>query len=130
MSDSLNKNKIAKIENANRIDHLINVVDNYTRTQRHLEQYSNIGDPGNREHARKIQDERKKEINDLKNIIAYGDKRSEDKIDSELINLQKNYIYSEGYLEHNKDHMPEEDMKNLKEKQENRREKINELKFK
>ncbi|MFU0825004.1 hypothetical protein [Clostridium sp.] len=132
MSDAVNKNKkdISEIENAHRVDQLINVVDNYTRTQRHLEQYSHIGDPDNRDRAREIQKEREKEIKTLKNIIAYGDSKQGDPVTNELHNLEKNYAYAEGYLEHNNDHMPKEDIENLKEKQENRREKMNELKFK
>lgn len=132
MSDSVNKKKkdVAEIENEHRIDQLVDVVEKHTRTERHLEQYSNIGNPENREHAREIQKKREEEINTLKNIIAYGDDKSQDTVTDELDNLEKNYIYAEGYLEHNDEHMPKEDMKNLKEKQENRREKMRELKFK
>lgn len=131
MSDAVNNKKknIAQVENEHRVEQLVNVVDNYTRTERHLEQYSNIGDPDNRDHAREIQKEREEEINTLKNIIAYGDDKSKDKGNAELQNLKKNYSYAEGYLEHNKDHMPQEDIQNLKEKQENRKEKIEELRF-
>ncbi|QGU94839.1 hypothetical protein GOM49_06770 [Clostridium bovifaecis] len=132
MSDSVNKQKkdVSEIENEHRIDQLVDVVEKHTRTERHLEQYSNIGNSENREHAREIQKEREEEINTLKNIIAYGDDKLQDTVADELDNLEKNYIYSEGYLEHNAEHMPKEDMKNLKEKQENRREKMRELKFK
>jgi len=28
-----------------KVDNLINIVENHTRTERHLEQYSDIGDP-------------------------------------------------------------------------------------
>ena len=35
------------------IDNLINVVENHTRTQRHLEQYSEIGNPKNKQNARR-----------------------------------------------------------------------------
>ena len=38
------------------LDNLINLVENHTRTKRHLEQYSHIGNPENKENARKIQD--------------------------------------------------------------------------
>ena len=38
------------------IDNLINLVENHTRTERHLEQYSDIGNKENKEHARDIQD--------------------------------------------------------------------------
>lgn len=132
MSDAVNdkKRSIGQIKNENRVDQLINVMDNYTRTERHLEQYSNIGNPENKEHAREVQREREEEINSLKNIIAYGDDKTQNPVTRELDNLEKNYIYAEGYLEHNANHMPKEDIENLKEKQENRREKMKELKFK
>lgn len=124
------KNKVDKIENKHRVEQLVNVVDNYTRTQRHLEQYSNIGNPKNVDHARRIQNEREKEINNLTNKLAYGTGTVDNPVSDELDNLQKNYKYAEGYLEHNADHMPKDDIENLKEKQKNRREKIDELKFK
>lgn len=124
------RNKTDSAENKHRVEQLVNVVDNYTRTQRHLEQYSNIGDPENVEHARRIQKERQEEMNNLTNKLANGTGRIENAVSEELKNLQKNYTYAEGYLEHNADHMPKEDIENLKENQENRKEKINELKFK
>jgi hypothetical protein len=124
------KNRSNSLENKNKVEELINVVDNYTRTQRHLEQYSDIGDPKNVEHARKIQNVREEEINNLTNKISYGNGRTDTTVNDEINNLEKNYMYAEGYLDHNAEHMPKEDFKNLKEKQENREEKINELKFK
>lgn len=44
------------------LDNLINIVENHTRTERHLEQYSHIGNPENKENARKIQDIREEQI--------------------------------------------------------------------
>lgn len=124
------RNKTDSVENKHRVEQLVNVVDNYTRTQRHLEQYSNIGDQENVEHARRIQKERREEMNNLTNKLANGTGKIDNAVSEELKNLQKNYTYAEGYLEHNADHMAKEDIENLKENQENRKEKINELKFK
>ena len=45
------------------LDNLINLVENHTRTKRHLEQYSHIGNPENKENARKIQEIREEQIN-------------------------------------------------------------------
>ena len=39
-----------------KVDNLINIVENHTRTERHLEQYSDIGDPEYKEQARNKQD--------------------------------------------------------------------------
>ena len=38
------------------LDNLINLVENLTRTERHLEQYSHIGSKENKDNARKIQE--------------------------------------------------------------------------
>ena len=52
------------------IDNLINLVENHTRTERHLEQYSNIGNKDNKKHAREIQDVREEQIENLKNKLC------------------------------------------------------------
>ena len=48
------------------LDNLVNLVENHTRSERHLEQYSHIGDLDNKQHARKVQDIRENEIDNLK----------------------------------------------------------------
>ncbi len=58
-----------------------------------------------------------------------NNEKSDKIINEELKNIEKNYVYAEGYLNNNASRMPKEDIKNLNEKQENRKEKINELKF-
>lgn len=58
-----------------------------------------------------------------------NNEKSDKTINEELKNIEKNYVYSEGYLNNNASRMPKEDIENLNEKQENRKEKINELKF-
>ena len=51
------------IKKDRQLENLENLVENHTRTQRHLEQYSEIGDPENKENARKIQKIREEQIN-------------------------------------------------------------------
>lgn len=58
------------------LDNLINLVENHTRTKRHLEQYSDIGNPQNKENARKVQDIRENQIEDLKDKIKGSDKQT------------------------------------------------------
>lgn len=58
-----------------------------------------------------------------------NNEKSDKTINEELKNIEKNYVYAEGYLNNNASRMPKEDIENLNEKQENRKEKINELKF-
>ena len=102
------------------LDNLINVVENHTRTERHLEQYSHIGDPELKEKAREKQHVREKEINELKNQIIGNDKYMPTK-QEQIENLKENYIFGKGYIESNRDHMKKEDLQNLEKRQENRK---------
>lgn len=112
-------------ENERRVDNLIDIVEKHTRTERHLEQFegSGITSPENIEHAKKVQASREGEIDHLKNIISHG-KHDNTK---DLENTQKNYQYSEGYLNHNSDHMNPESLKNAEAKQAHRKEAIDRL---
>lgn len=42
-------------------------------------------------------------------------------------NLEKNYQYAEGYIKNNADRMTEEDLGNLKEKQEHRKDQMDQM---
>ena len=117
-------NKRESRQDENRIDQLIDLVEKHTRTERHLEQYSDISDPENLEHAEKIQREREEEIDNLKNIVAYG----EHKNSSEEDNLERNIKYTGGYLSHNADHMEDKTLRRTQEKQEHRKEQLDRLK--
>lgn len=109
------------IDNERRIDHLVNLVEKSTRTQRHLEEHSDISSsPENIQHAKEIQKERKEEIDNLKNIIANGD----DSRNNHKKNTEKRFLYAEGYLNHNADRMDKEAFKNAKERQEHRKEQL------
>lgn len=124
-NDNGNSRNIKGLENERRIDNLINLVEKQTRTERHLEEHSDISSsPENIEHAKQIQRERQDQIENLKNIIAYGDSNR----DKQLKNTEKRFLYAEGYLNHNADHMDEESFKNAKERQEHRKEQMDTLK--
>ena len=111
-------------ENKRRIEQLENLVEAHTRTERHLEQHSDIASEEQLERAKELQRIRVEEIEKLENIIAYGENYDND----ELKNVQKNYEYTQGYINHNIDHMDEENLKKTLEKQEHRKEQIEFLK--
>lgn len=103
-----------------KLDNLINIVENYTRTERHLEQYSNIGNPQFKEKAREKQDLREKQMNELKSQLIKNEKDSPTKT-QQIEDLKENYQFGENYKESNKEHMNAENLQNLEKKQENRK---------
>lgn len=105
-----------KEANARRVDQLIDVVEKHTRTERHLEQNLGKSSLDDVRHALKVQEEREREIRNLRNIIAYG-KHDHD----ELRNLSRNYAFSNNYLNHYAARMDEETLEKTEEKQENRK---------
>lgn len=115
--------KAQQRENERRIDDLINLVENKTRTERHLEQHSDIGDPDRLPHVYEVQNAREEQIQNLKNAIVYGENAKNDTQD-QLKSLKKNYTFAEGYVKHNADHMDPQALENLKEKQKNRKEQV------
>lgn len=117
------RNNDKSTENERRIDHLVDIVEKKTRTERHLEQYSDISSPDNIENARKIQDSRDNEIKNLKNIIVNGENSN----NNYLENTEKRFRYTEGYLNHNAEHMDDKSFNNAKEKQEHRKEQMDAL---
>jgi hypothetical protein len=107
------------------VEHLVNLVEKQTRTERHLEEHSDIShSPDNIEHAKQVNEERQGEIDNLKNILAHGENCNNDYKE----NTEKRLIYTEGYLNHNAEHMDEKSFKNAKEKQEHRKEQLDQLK--
>jgi hypothetical protein len=109
-----------KMANERRIEELMNISNRYVRTERHLEQHSDISNPDNLEHSEQIQQERLQQMDNLKNIIAYGKHEQED--DEE--NLRKRMEYTDGYLNHNAQHMDKETLEKTLEKQEHRKEQM------
>jgi hypothetical protein len=123
-----NKNKYdpderSTIEKVNRIEELENIVETHTRTERHLEQHSDIASPERIREAREKQAEREDNIEILEDKIVTGARTD----NNEAEGLERNYTFAKGYMEHNKDHMDPEALENMKEKQENRRDKMTEL---
>lgn len=109
-----------------KLDNLINIVENHTRTERHLEQYSDIGDPSHKENARDKQNLREKQIDELKDQLT-GNEQNAPTQKQQLEDLKENYQFGEGYIESNKNHMSQEDLQNLEQKQENRKIQIDNL---
>jgi len=116
---------IKSFENKRRLDHLVNLVEKTTRTERHLEEHSDISSPESIELAKKLQEERKNQIENLKNIIAHGDNNTREK---HLRNTEKRFIYADGYLKNNADRMDRETLMNAIEKQEHRLEQLDNYK--
>jgi hypothetical protein len=125
-NDSEKQKRAQELENERRVENLIDIVDNKTRTDRHLEQHSDIGDPDRLDHAHEVQHEREEQIENLKEKIVYGDNVKND-TESQLNSLKDNYTFAEGYIDHNGDHMDEKAFQNLKKKQENRKEQMDQL---
>lgn len=107
------------------LDNLINLVERHTRTERHLEQYSDIGDPRFKEMAEDKQRVREEQIESLKGkLIGENDKIS---ADEHFENLAENYENSAGYVKNNGDNMNKQDLENIYKKQANRREQMQNL---
>lgn len=104
------------------LENLENLVENHTRTERHLEQYSNIGNPYNKEHAREIQKIREEQIQDLESVIKDEDKYMSP--EEHLQNLKDNYRNTENYIANNKASIDQQMLQNLQEKQKHRKEQI------
>lgn len=81
------------------LENLENLVENYTRTQRHLEQYSEIGNPENRDNARKVQKVREQEIKTLEEQIKGVNNRISPQ--EHLENVKERYNDTEGYIQNN-----------------------------
>lgn len=124
--ENSNDEKFQKKER--QLENLENLVENHTRTERHLEQYSHIGDKDNKDNAREKQDIREKQIIELENKILGLDSNEIPEV--QLENLRERYESVQGYIENNRDRISEEDLKQLEEKQANRREQIANLEYK
>lgn len=105
------------------VDNLINLVERHTRTERHLEQYSEIGRKEDKERAREKQDIREEEMNTLKSKIVNP---NETKIE-QAQSLMDNYRRAQSYMEDNYEKLSEERQHNMQNKQENRKEQMENL---
>lgn len=108
-----------------RLDKLTNLVENHTRTKRHLEQYSEIGNPAFKEMAREKQEKREENMYKLKQEILDEDENQT--IEQQKENLQDNYEFAQRYMEENQDTMAPQDLQNLQEKQQHRKEQMENL---
>jgi hypothetical protein len=64
-------------EDLRRLDALESLVEAHTRTERHLEQHSDIASKEQIEHAKGIQKKREEQIDNLENILATGQHNNE-----------------------------------------------------
>lgn len=111
MKENFNKKK-------RQLDNLENLVENHTRTERHLEQYSEIGSKENKENAKEKQTIREHEINNLESKIL-GEAESPT-IEEQINNISKNFNRTHRYMEENYDKIPREYWNNLNKKQNHR----------
>mgnify|MGYP001179136919 CR=1 FL=1 len=112
-----------KKTNERRIEELLNINDKYVRTQRHLEQHSDIASFDQLQHAFEIQREREERMENLKELIVDGTQDRKDNIKA----LEKRIAYTNGYLDHNKEKMDTATLENAIENQENRKEQLENL---
>ncbi|CAM2737352.1 hypothetical protein HAHI6034_03555 [Hathewaya histolytica] len=111
----------------NRLNELERTMENYVRTERHLEQHSDIASREQLENAKSIQESRREDMQELENSIVHGNDVENNTPEQQLENLKDNYVSTQGYLNHNSENMSREDLSNLKEKQENRKEQMDRM---
>lgn len=126
MMENFSDEKFEKKER--QLENLENLVENHTRTQRHLEQYSHIGDKDNKENAREKQEVRERQILELENKILGLDLNHIPEV--QLENLKERYTSIQGYIDNNKNKIPQDMLEQLEEKQKNRMEQIANLEYK
>lgn len=107
------------------LDNLTNLVEKHTRTKRHLEQYSEIGDPEFKDMAREKQEKREENMYKLKQEIL--DEEEGQTVEQQIENLHDNYEAAQRYIEANQDTMAPQDLQNLQAKQQHRKEQMENL---
>jgi Tfp pilus assembly protein PilE len=112
-----------KIEKANRIEELESLVESHTRTERHLEEHSDISSSKKISQSIEKQAEREYNIGILEHKITSG----QQPVSNEAERLERNYTFAKGYMEHNQEHMDKVALENMKERQQNRRDKMDGL---
>ena len=108
-----------------KVDNLINLVENHTRTERHLEQYSHIGDPKFKEMAREKQAVREEQIDSLKDQLANDHNKMT--TEEHFENLKENYEKTRNYLEKNLSNMSYEQAHTMAERQANQEKQIHHM---
>lgn len=107
------------------LDNLINLVEKHTRTERHLEKYSNLDSKQDKENAREIQKNREEGIRNLKEKLNGSDIQTKDE---QIQNLEKKYENTNQYIKNNREEMNVETLRKLGSKQENRKNQLENLK--
>ena len=110
------------------LENLENLVENHTRTERHLEQYSHIGDKENKDNARQKKEIRERQILELENKILGLDENEIPEV--QLENLKERYESIQCYIQNNRNSIPKDVLEQLEEKQNNRRMQIANLEYK
>lgn len=105
------------------VDNLMNLVEKHTRTERHLEQYSEIGNKHSKDRAREKQNVREEEMGNLKNKIVNDNEPKTEQVQ----NLVDNYKRTQSYMEDNYEKISDESLQNLQYKQRNRKDQIENL---
>lgn len=118
--DSLEELKHA---NDRRIEELLRISNRFVRTQRHLEENSDIARLDQIKHSFEIQDEREARMENLKNIIAYGIHEQVDEVE----NLKRNLEFTDHYLQHHEAHMDDSTLNNTRTKQEHRKRQLSDI---
>lgn len=108
-----------------KVENLIDLVENHTRTERHLEQYSHIGDPKFKDMAREKQAVREAQIDSLKDQLTNEHPRIS--TEQHFENLKDNYEKSINYLENNYRNMSQEQIDNMIQKQFNQEKQIEQM---
>ena len=126
MLENTNNEEFEKKER--QLENLENLVENHTRTQRHLEQYSHIGSKENKDNAREKQEIRERQILELENKILGLDSNEVPEV--QLENLKQRYESIQGYINNNRDKLEPDVLEQLEEKQGNRLKQIANLEFK
>ncbi|HCC08147.1 MAG TPA: hypothetical protein DEP72_08345 [Clostridiales bacterium] len=112
-------------KNANRLDTLENILEKHTRTERHLEQHSDIANKDQIKHSKEIQGDRENEIRTIENKIIFGDTPANT---NELDSINKSFEYTKNYLVENAKEMDDFTLEKTIEKQQNRKEQMNNFK--
>jgi len=119
----MNGNNEESQKKERQLDELQNLVERHTRTERHLEQYSEIGSKENKDNAREKQVIREDEIQNLKKIIIGEKPTPEEQIE----NIVDKYTSTKQYVENFEYTIPDENLANIAKKQERREEQVEDL---
>lgn len=98
--------------NKRRFLHFKNLVENYTRTQKYLEEYGQLLTYEKIQQVIQKQRRREEQINNIQKAIL----KEHDK-EAEVRNLVKNYLSTEGYLQHYKEKLPKHVLENILKRQ-------------